>query len=92
MIYRTVFILYAMILTLTGLTLTFIWLHAGRIGLLHNDLIPSLKRLILIQMIVSPIIFLVSILISLINVDIAQYFWLAIIPLNIIVERKHRII
>ena len=89
--YRTVFILYAMILTLTGLTLTFIWLHAGRIGLLHNDLSPSLKRLILIQMIVSPIIFLVSILISLINVDIAQYFWLAIIPLNIIVERKHRI-
>ena len=89
--YRTVFILYAIVLTLTGSTLTFIWLHAGKIGLLHNDLSLSIKRHILIQMIVSPVIFLISIPISLIHVDVAQYFWLAIIPVNIIVGQKHRL-
>jgi hypothetical protein len=32
-----------MVLTLTGSTLAFIWLHAGKTGLLDNDLSSSLK-------------------------------------------------
>ncbi|MGI9009876.1 MAG: hypothetical protein ACR2F1_01640 [Nitrososphaeraceae archaeon] len=40
------------------------------------------------MMFVPPLIFLVSIPTSLIDVDIAQYFWLASIPVNIIVGRN----
>jgi uncharacterized membrane protein len=86
--YRTVFVLYAMVLTLTGSTLAFIWFHAGKMDLLHNDLSPLLKRYILIQMIIPPIIFSISIPISFIQVNVAQYFWLAIIPVNIIIGNK----
>jgi uncharacterized membrane protein len=89
--YLTVFILYALVLTLTGSTLAFIWFHAGKNGLLHNDLSLSLRRHILIQLLVPPVIFIFSIPISLIQVDIAQYFWLAIIPLNIIVGQKSKV-
>jgi hypothetical protein len=42
-------------------------------------------------MIVPPLVFLLSIPISIIHVDVAQYFWLAIIPINIIIEQKHKI-
>lgn len=89
--YRTVFILYAMVLTLTGSTLAFIWLHAGKTGLLDNDLSSSLKIHILIQMIVPPLVFLLSIPIAFIHVNVAQYFWLVIIPINIIIGQKSRI-
>lgn len=89
--YRTVFILYAIVLTLTGSTLTFIWLHAEKNDLLHNDLSHTIRRHILIQLLIPPVIFLISIPISLMQVDIAQYFWLAIIPLNIILGQKSKI-
>ncbi|MFB5600279.1 MAG: TMEM175 family protein [Nitrososphaeraceae archaeon] len=90
--YRSVFILYATILTLSGSTLAFIWVHAQKSGILHNEVSPSLRKHILIQMIIPPSIFLISIPISLINVDIAQYFWLLIIPLNFIVRKtKHNL-
>jgi len=74
---------------LIGSTLTFIWLHAGKTGLLDNNLSSSLKIHILIQMIVPLLVFLLSISISFINVDVAQYFWLAIIPIIIIIGQKH---
>jgi uncharacterized membrane protein len=90
--YRTVFILYAIVLTLSGSTLTFIWLHAEKNDLLlPNDLSPIVRRHILIQLLIPPVIFLISIPISLIQVDIAQYFWLVIIPLNIILGQKTKI-
>ena len=38
---------------------------------------------------ISPLIFLTSIGISFINVQTAQYFWLAILPANIIIYMKH---
>jgi uncharacterized membrane protein len=90
--YRTVFILYAIVLTLSGSTLTFIWLHAEKNDLLlPSDLSPIVRRHILIQLLIPPVIFLISIPISLMQVDIAQYFWLAIIPLNIILGQKTKI-
>ncbi|MGI0050107.1 MAG: hypothetical protein ACRD8K_00080 [Nitrososphaeraceae archaeon] len=80
-----------MVLTLTGSTLALIWLHAEKTCLLDNGLSSSLKIHILIQMIVPPLVFLFSIPISFIHVDVAQYFWLAIIPLNFIIRQKHQI-
>ena len=87
--YSTVFILYASILSLTGSTLAFNWIYAQKIRIVDNDVSPTLRRHILIQMIIPPSVFLISIPISLINVDIAQYFWLTIIPLNLIAKQKN---
>jgi len=78
-----------MVLTLTGSTLALIWVHAEKTCLLDNGLSSSLKIHILIQMIVPLLVFLLSISISFINVDVAQYFWLAIIPIIIIIGQKH---
>lgn len=86
--YSTVFILYASILTLAGSTLAFIWVYAQKIRIVDNELSPVLRKQIFIQMIIAPSVFLISIPISLINVDIAQYFWLTIIPLNLIAKQK----
>ncbi|MDX1371148.1 MAG: TMEM175 family protein [Nitrososphaeraceae archaeon] len=86
--YSTVFILYASILTLAGSTLAFIWVYAQKIRIVDNELSPVLRKQIFIQMIIAPFVFLISIPISLINVDIAQYFWLTIIPLNLIAKQK----
>jgi hypothetical protein len=60
-------------------------------GLLDNDVSSFLKIHTLIQMIVPPLIFLFSIPISFIHVDVAQYFWLASILINIIIGQKHKI-
>lgn len=86
--YSTVFILYASILTLAGSTLAFIWVYAQKIRIVDNEVSPVLRKQIFIQMIIAPFVFLISIPISLINVDIAQYFWLTIIPLNLIAKQK----
>ena len=37
-----------------------------------------------------PIVFIISIIISFVNLDIAQYFWLAIAPLNIAIKHRYK--
>jgi len=83
-----VFIIYDIILVLTGSMLTIIWLVAVKTGSVQRDVSPSLRKLILLQSITPPLVFLVSIGISFINMDVAQYFWLAIIPCRIIISKR----
>jgi TMEM175 potassium channel family protein len=82
------FILFEIILVLAGSTLTIIWILAIKTKSIDRDLSASLKKLIFFQSIVPPIVFLISILISFINMDVAQYFWLSIIPCRIIINKK----
>jgi hypothetical protein len=42
------------------------------------------------NLLLVPLVFAISILVSFFNQDIAQYFWLIIVPLNIAVRRKYR--
>lgn len=83
-----VFIIYSIILVMTGSMLTIIWLAAVRTGSIQRDISPSLRKLILLQSITPPLVFLTSIGISFVNIDVAQYFWLAIIPCRIIISRR----
>lgn len=85
--FHIVYILYAMILVLTGSTLALIWIVAVRTGLIQGDMSPKLRKVFLLNSITPPIIFLVSIGISFVSIDVAQYFWLTIIPCRILVSK-----
>lgn len=86
--FHLVFILYSLILALTGATLTIIWSIAIKTKSIQGDMTPSLTKLFLLNSITPPIVFLISIGISLLSIDIAQYFWLTIFPIRIIIGNR----
>ncbi len=88
--FHLVFILYSLILALTGSTLTIIWSIAIKTKSIQGDMTPSLMKLFLLNSITPPIIFLISIGISLLSIDIAQYFWLTIFPIRRIIGNRYR--
>jgi uncharacterized membrane protein len=87
--YHIVFILYALVLTLAGFSLTFIWLHAKRNGLVDRTMTHDKIQNILLESILLPSIYVISILVSIINLQIAYYFWMTIIPAKIIIRKKY---
>jgi uncharacterized membrane protein len=87
--YQIVFVLYALVLTIAGSLLTITWLHATKNKLIDEDLTQSEIHDILIESILSPGVFLLSILVSFIDLRIAYYFWIVIIPAKIIVRKKY---
>jgi len=88
--FHLVFILYSLILALTGSTLTIIWSIAIKTKSIQGDMTPSLMKLFLLNSITPPIIFLISMGISLLSIDIAQYFWRTIFPIRIIIGNRFR--
>ena len=87
--YQVVFILYALVLTLAGSLLTLIWLHAKKNRLIDKSLSKTEIQNISLQSILPPSIFAISILVSVINLQTAYYFWLVIIPAKIIIHKKY---
>ena len=87
--YQVVFILYALVLTLAGSLLTLIWLHATKNKLIDKSLSKTEIQNISLQSILPPSIFAISILVSFINLQIAYYFWMVIIPAKIITRKKY---
>jgi uncharacterized membrane protein len=88
-LYHIIFIIYALILIITGSLLASIWLHTKK---KKNKLIDkSLSRIqtrnIFLQSLLPPTAFAISILISFVNIQIAYYFWMAIIPRKIILRK-----
>jgi TMEM175 potassium channel family protein len=88
--YRTVVISFSGIIAATGFVLCLIWWYATHNRkLVDQDMNDHLIRYYLRRTYVSPLIFLASIGISFINVQVAQYFWTLILPANIIIYMKH---
>jgi uncharacterized membrane protein len=87
--YQIVFALYALALTIAGSLLTITWLHATKNKLIDEKLTHNEIHLISLESILSPVVFLLSILISFIDLRIAYYFWIVIIPAKIIVRNKY---
>lgn len=86
--YITTFALYAIILTCTSFLLSLIWIHALRYNLLKDDLMTIHQRkLYILQGLIPGLIFASSIGISFINMQIASYFWLLVIPFQIIFKK-----
>ena len=87
--YQIVFAVYALVLTIAGSLLTIMWLHATKNKLIDENLNHNEIHLILLESILSPVVFLLSILVSFIDLRIAYYFWIMIIPAKMIVRKKY---
>ena len=87
--YPLVFSIYALVLILAGSLLAIIWMHAKKYELIDSTLTPTAIQNITMQTILTPVVFAISIVVSLVNVQIAYYFWLIIIPAKIIINKKY---
>jgi uncharacterized membrane protein len=88
--YHVVFILYALTLTFAGLLLSLTWLYARNKRLIDNTLSQIEVQNILLESILLPSVYVFSILVSIIDLQTAYYFWLVIIPAKIIIHKKYR--
>jgi uncharacterized membrane protein len=87
--YQVIFVLYALVLTFGGLTLTLIWLHARKSRLIDNTVSHIEIQNVLLESILLPSVFVISILISIVDLQIAYYFWMVIIPAKIIIRKRY---
>ncbi len=88
--FHIVFILYTIILASTGFVLTIIWVIAIKTKSIHGEMNPSLVKLFLWNSITPPVIFTVSIAVSYISIDVAQYFWVLIVPCRLIISKRYK--
>jgi TMEM175 potassium channel family protein len=88
--YQIVFILYALVLTIAGALSTIIWLHATKNKLINQNMTQIEIHCVILESTLSPAVFLLSILVSFIDLQIAYYFWLVIIPAKIVLRNKNK--
>jgi uncharacterized membrane protein len=89
--YQIPYIIYCLIVIMTSSLLATIWWHATR----NKQLVDKNLHLFFIKGVMGnlmsiPIIFTISIIISFVDLDIAQYIWLIIAPLNIAIRRRYK--
>ena len=87
--YQIVFVLYALVLTIAGALLTITWLHATKNKLIDKNLTPREIHNISLEVIVPTVVFLLSILVSFIDLQTAYYFWIVIIPAKVILHKRY---
>jgi TMEM175 potassium channel family protein len=87
--YPILFVLFALVLTMAGALLTITWLHASRNKLIDENLTPREIQGILLDGILPTVVFFLSILVSFINLQVAYYFWIIIIPAKVILRKRY---
>lgn len=86
--YRNVTIFYAFTLMLTSVCSVIIWWYASRNNrLIDPDLDQKIVRRQFINPIVTSIIFLLSIGVAFLDVNLAKLFWLLIFPVTLYINR-----
>ena len=88
--YQIPYIIYCIIVIMTSLLLALIWWYAKKHKYLDINLHPFFIKGIFLQLISVPIVFTISIIISFVNLDIAHYFWLLIVPLYTVIRRRYK--
>ena len=89
--YQIPYVIYCSNVIMTSLLLALIWWYAAKNkSLVDKNLHPFFIKGVLVNLISIPIVFILSIIISFVNLDIAQYFWLAIAPLNIAIKHRYK--
>jgi uncharacterized membrane protein len=89
--YQIPYVIYCIVVIMTSSLLAAIWWYATKdYRLVDKDVHPLLVRGMMVNLLLVPFVFAISILVSFFDLDIAQYFWLIIVPLNIAVRRKYR--
>lgn len=89
--YQIPYIIYCIVVIMASSLLVLIWWFATNQHRLVDEGIHKLfiKGTFFVLLSI-PIIFGISIAISFVNLDFAQYFWLGIIPVNIWIRHKYR--
>ena len=87
--YQIVFVLFALVLAIAGALLTITWLHATKNKLIDKDLTRIEIHTISLEAIVPTVVYFLSILVSFIDLQIAYYFWIVIIPAKMILRKKY---
>ncbi len=89
--YHIPYMIYSFMVILTSSLLALIWWHATKDKLLIDKNLHLLYiKGVMINLISIPLVFTISIIISFVNLDIAEYFWLVIAPLNIAIKQKYK--
>jgi uncharacterized membrane protein len=89
--YQIPYVIYCVIVIMTSSLLATIWWHATRNKrLVDKNLHPLFIKGVLVNLISIPIVFTISIIISFVNLEIAQYFWLIMAPLNISIKHRYK--
>ena len=89
--YQIPYVIYCSNVIMTSLLLGLIWWYATKNkSLVDKNLHPFFIKGVLVNLISIPIVFMLSIIISFVNLDIAQYFWLAIAPLNMAIRCRYK--
>jgi uncharacterized membrane protein len=89
--YQIPYVIYCIVVIMTSSLLAAIWWYATKdYRLINKNINPLLVRGLMVNLLLVPFVFAISILVSFFDLDIAQYFWLIIVPLNIAVRRKYR--
>jgi uncharacterized membrane protein len=89
--YQIPYVIYCVVVIMTSSLLALIWWHASKdYRLVDKGIHPLFVRGMMVNLLLVPFVFAISILVSFFNLDIAQYLWLVIIPLSIAVRRRYR--
>jgi uncharacterized membrane protein len=89
--YQIPYVIYSILVIMTSSLLALIWWHATKdYRLVDKNIHPLFVRGVMANLLLIPFVFAISILVSFFDLDIAQYLWLIIAPLNIAVKRKYR--
>lgn len=89
--YQIPYVIFCVVVIMTSSLLALIWWYATKdYRLVDKDIHSFLVRGIMVNLLLIPFVFAISILVSFFNLDIAQYLWLIIVPLSIAVRRKYR--
>lgn len=88
--YQIPYFIYCSLVIMTSLLLALIWWYATKNKYLDKNLHPFFIKGVMANLMSIPIVFTISIFISFVNLNIAQYFWLVIIPLTIVIRRRYK--
>jgi len=89
--YHIPYVIYSFIVILTSSLLTLKWWHGTKDKLLIDKNLHQLYiKGVMFTLLSIPLVFTVSIFILFINLDIAENFWLVMVPINIIIKQKYK--
>ena len=88
--YQISYLIYYTVVVITSSLMLLIWWYAIRIKAVIENTHQLYKKGMLVQLGMIPIVFSLPLLTSFVSLDIAQYFWLVIIPVYIVIRQKFR--
>lgn len=88
--YQISYLIYYIVVIITSGLILLIWWYASRIKAIDENTHPLYKKGMLVQLSIIPIVFFLALLTSFISLTAAQYCWLVIIPIYILIRHKFK--